>query len=312
VTDIILHHYPTSPFAEKGRLLLGLKQLPWKSVLIPRVMPKPDVVALTGGYRRTPILQIGSDVYCDTALIAQKLEQLAPAPTLFPKAHAAAIHATCQWADSQLFQTAVVIAFQPEVMAAAFASVEEMKTFAADRAAMRQGATARRTPLAEAKPAMSLFLRHLDTQLSAGQRFLFGDAPTAADLSVYHPLWFLRARPLLLPWLAPYEAVGAWMERVAAIGHGSHSELTSGQAIEIAKTAKPADVRPESDAEGFDPGDRVKVLPTDYGLDPVAGELVACSSTEIAVRRRDARAGEVVVHFPRLHYELRKPPASDA
>ena len=63
--ELILHHYPTSPFAEKIRLILGYKNLAWKSVVIPMIMPKPDVVALTGGYRKTPVLQIGADIYCE-------------------------------------------------------------------------------------------------------------------------------------------------------------------------------------------------------------------------------------------------------
>ena len=54
--ELILHHYPMSPFAEKIRMVLGLKGLAWRSVHIPPIMPKPDVVALTGGYRKTPIL----------------------------------------------------------------------------------------------------------------------------------------------------------------------------------------------------------------------------------------------------------------
>jgi glutathione S-transferase len=87
MSDLILHHYPTSPFAEKIRLVLGYKQLSWKSVIIPMMMPKPDVVSLTGGYRRTPILQIGADVYCDSALICDVLEHIQPQPTLYPAAH---------------------------------------------------------------------------------------------------------------------------------------------------------------------------------------------------------------------------------
>ena len=79
-TELILHHYDTSPFSEKIRLILGHKKLAWKSVLIPAIMPKPDVVALTGGYRKTPVLQVGADIYCDTALICDVLEHLAPAP----------------------------------------------------------------------------------------------------------------------------------------------------------------------------------------------------------------------------------------
>jgi hypothetical protein len=68
MSELILHHYPTSPFAEKARLLLGFKGLSWRSVHISPVMPKPDLTALTGGYRKTPVLQIGADIYCDTSL----------------------------------------------------------------------------------------------------------------------------------------------------------------------------------------------------------------------------------------------------
>ena len=84
MSQLILHHYPTSPFAEKIRLIFGFKKLAWQSVIIPRIMPKPDLTALTGGYRRTPVLQIGADIYCDTALIADVLEKIAPAPSLYP------------------------------------------------------------------------------------------------------------------------------------------------------------------------------------------------------------------------------------
>ncbi|MDH3509928.1 MAG: glutathione S-transferase N-terminal domain-containing protein, partial [Gammaproteobacteria bacterium] len=66
MTDIILHHFDLSPFAEKIRLALGFKNLSWRSVQIPLIMPKPDLTALTGGYRKTPVMQIGADIYCDT------------------------------------------------------------------------------------------------------------------------------------------------------------------------------------------------------------------------------------------------------
>jgi glutathione S-transferase len=69
MAGIILHHYPRSPFAEKVRLSLGLKGLAYHAVTIPAVMPKPELMPLTGGYRRTPVLQVGADVYCDTLAI---------------------------------------------------------------------------------------------------------------------------------------------------------------------------------------------------------------------------------------------------
>ena len=85
MTDMILHHYETSPYAEKVRLGLGLKGLAWASVEIPVIMPKPDLTALTGGYRKTPVLQIGADLYCDSQLIMRELERRHPSPRpLFP------------------------------------------------------------------------------------------------------------------------------------------------------------------------------------------------------------------------------------
>jgi hypothetical protein len=62
MTDVILHHYALSPFAEKVRIGLGLKQAAWKSVDIPIIMPKPDLMPLTGGYRKTPVMQVGADI----------------------------------------------------------------------------------------------------------------------------------------------------------------------------------------------------------------------------------------------------------
>ena len=85
MSEIILHHYPQSPVAEKVRIALGVKKLPWRSVIIPRIPPKPDVIILTGGYRRTPIMQIGADVYCDSMCILRALERITPEPTFFPE-----------------------------------------------------------------------------------------------------------------------------------------------------------------------------------------------------------------------------------
>jgi glutathione S-transferase len=82
--EIIFHHYPTSPFSEKIRLIFGIKKLVWRSVEIPNMMPKPDLVPLTGGYRRTPVMQIGADIICDTQLIARELERRFPAPSIVP------------------------------------------------------------------------------------------------------------------------------------------------------------------------------------------------------------------------------------
>src|SRR5262245_44870368 len=88
MTDIILHHYETSPYSEKVRLGLGLKGLAWGSVEIPVIMPKPDLTALTGGYRKTPVLQIGADIYCDSQLIMANSSAGIPPRAFIPPATA--------------------------------------------------------------------------------------------------------------------------------------------------------------------------------------------------------------------------------
>jgi glutathione S-transferase len=90
MTDIILHHYDTSPYAEKVRTGLGLKGLAWASVELPQIMPKPNLTALTGGYRKTPVLQIGADIYCDSQLIMRELERRHPTPSFYPAGRGAA------------------------------------------------------------------------------------------------------------------------------------------------------------------------------------------------------------------------------
>jgi glutathione S-transferase len=121
MTDIILHHYETSPYSEKVRLGLGLKGLTWGSVEIPVIMPKPDLTALTGGYRKTPVLQIGADIYCDSQLIMRELERRHPIPSFYPAGRGAA-DALAWWAEKTMFSPVVGIAFakRPEALPAGF------------------------------------------------------------------------------------------------------------------------------------------------------------------------------------------------
>src|SRR5215468_4916198 len=96
---LLLHHYDTSPFSEKIRKVFAHKRLAWGAVEQPSIMPKPELVPLTGGYRRIPVLQIGADVYCDTQCIVRVLERLQPEPTIYPEGGVATAHAWNLWAD---------------------------------------------------------------------------------------------------------------------------------------------------------------------------------------------------------------------
>jgi len=307
--ELILHHYDASPFAEKARLMLGFKQLSWRSVDIPRIMPKPDLVALTGGYRKTPVLQVGADIYCDTALIARRLDAEKATPSLFPEGQEFVAASFAQWVDSQIFQHAVSLVFQPESVAVRFGKLppEAVKAFVADRAGLFSGGSATRVPVEVAKHNWPSLMGRVEQQLAreAGD-FLFGE-PSIADFSLAHCLWFLKGTPVTAPLVDAYPHVSAWLGRVLGFGHGASSALSAEDAIAIARAATPAALPDEQFVEpnGFTAGQRVQIAATDYGVDPVEGELVFAGAEELILRREDDRAGTVHVHFPRLGFAIK-------
>ncbi len=304
--ELILHHYPTSPFAEKIRLILGAKKLDWHSVHIPMVMPKPDVIALTGGYRRTPVLQIGADIYCDTALICDVLEHLAPEPALYPASHKGLARVLAQWADTTLFQAAMAYNFQPKGALSIFPDPEQLKIFGQDRAAMRNNAP--RFPAPDATAAYKSYLRRIANMLE-GQPYLLGASPCIADFAVYHPLWFSRTRmPVMADILDATPEVLAWMDRIAAIGHGTSVKMSAEAALQVAHASTPQALVDEAfqDEHGIALGSDVLVTAESFGLEPTAGELVAATRTRYTLKRTDERAGTVHVHFPRTGFILKK------
>jgi glutathione S-transferase len=269
-------------------------------------MPKPDVVALTGGYRKTPILQIGADIYCDTALIADVLEAIAPSPTLYPKGLAAASRTLAQWADSTLFWTAIPYTLQPAGLAHMFSGAppEVIKAFGEDRDAFRANIPRMRGP--EARAAFSLYLGRVEEMLGS-QAFILGAQPSIADFSLYHCLWFVFRGGPTAQIFEPFRRIEAWRERMRAFGHGSHDDLDSGAAVAIAHAAAPLpSPGMNDDIHGIALGEKVVIAATDTGVDPIEGYLYATARERISITREDPRAGRVAVHFPRLGFELRR------
>ena len=306
MTDIILHHYASSPFSEKVRLVLGYKQLAWKSVTIPAIMPKPDVVALTGGYRKTPFMQIGSDVYCDSALICDVLEHLQPTPTLYPESHKGMARVLAQWADTTLFWAAMAYNLQPKGAMSMFDSPETAKAFGADRGAMSVGMNRLRP--GDAAAAYKSYLRRLSNMLE-GHAFLMGSSPCVADFAAYHALWFTRVCvPVMAPILDATPAVLHWMDRMAALGHGSKEKMTATEAIAVCAASAGATAQNDEtfqDEHGIPLGSQVSIAAETFGPEATEGELVAATRTRYTLKRVDERAGTVHAHFPRIGYVLK-------
>jgi glutathione S-transferase len=300
--DLILHHYPLSTDAEKARLALGLKRLSYKEVITPPAMPKPDLVPLTGGYRRAPVLQIGADIICDTQLILRRLEAMHPEPTLFPDGCEGQATALAWWAERYIFMPALgfVANVNDELFKPDFIAERKKFGFIIGKDDVR--------------PQFHRYVQQLVanmgwfvSMLGDGRPFMLGRQVSAADLGAYPAIWFLNlyggddAKRML-----PLTKLDGWAERVAALGHGTPTALSGADALDIAKNATPESSRlpPNGDPSGLRDGTPVTVTPDDTGRDPVAGTLVAADDQEIVISRSDPRVGTVNVHFPRAGYDV--------
>lgn len=303
----ILHHYPPSLFSEKIRTLLGYLDLEWQSVIIPPIMPRPHLMPLSGGYRKTPIMQIGANVFCDTEIICRKLAELADDATLYAPGFVA--ERVARWADTELFRTTVALNFRPEALAAQMSQMSEaeLEAFQKDRAELSGGAPIVSVDPAAAQADFLSLLQNLETSLS--EPFLFGTSPSIADFSLYHCLWFVAGNEANASLFEPWRNVREYMARLQAFGHGTFTEITGETALAIGTEAQPQMANSSIDvrlAGEFTAGDRITVAPNDYGRIPVAGQLVSWNSNEIVIAREDEQAGQIMVHFPAIGFEVQK------
>ncbi len=294
MAELILHHYDTSPFSEKVRLLFGLKGLAWRSVIQPTIMPKPDLTPLTGGYRRIPVLQAGADVYCDTQVILAEVADRAGGAPLEGAGWAVNI-----WADRLFFGATVPIIFgEIEVPKAFIEDREKLSGRPFDAAAMKAAGL----PMKGQWRAQAAWLE----QALASSDYLAGAAPGLSDIAAYMNLWFLGgAVPKIMDELLQgLPRVRAWQGRVRAIGHGTRTEMTPAEALAIAKASEPAPYAAHDPADplGLAPGAGVSAMADDYGRDPISGTLVAANPGRVVIARDDPTLGRIHVHLPRMGY----------
>jgi glutathione S-transferase len=300
VTDeIILHHYDTSPFSEKVRLMFGVKGLAWRSVIQPVIMPKPDLIPLTGGYRRIPVMQIGADIYCDTQAILDELERRFPDPPVVRGAD----WAVNLFADRQWFQASVAVIF---------AEIGDAvpREFIADREKL-SGRPFDTAALKAAAPFMRAQWRAFAAWMDEGLQdsdFLGGATISLADVAAWMNVWWAgaAARDTAETLMGGLDRLQAWRARVRAIGHGTRSEMAPADALAIANRATPSESCSvvADDPCGLRAGETVVVQADDYGRDPVEGVLVGLTRNRITVARECGEIDAMHVHFPRAGYVL--------
>jgi glutathione S-transferase len=307
--EVILHHYAGSPFGEKIATILGYKGVSWRSVRIPPVLPRPLLAPLVGPYRRTPVLQIGAHVYCDTRCIVRHLEEIFPERPLSSPGGALAGALMHQWVESRVFVAMGPLRFRSAGdVAGVLEQGVDAAAFAADRTPFMRGAldVARAAELAPAAwDQVRGFLRVLDCTLAASGAYLEGDRPTLADFSAYPLAWWLAKPPSVSAAFDGMPHVELWLARMSAIGHGKRAPIDGEEALERARKHAPAcDVAACDDPFGRHVGSPVRIAADDYGRDVCEGELAAASDDEIVLRRGHPTVGTVLVHFPRVGFEI--------
>ncbi|TDJ66206.1 MAG: glutathione S-transferase family protein [Proteobacteria bacterium] len=299
MSQIILHHYDISPFSEKVRRVLAFKDIAWCAVEQPMMAPKPELTPLTGGYRRIPVMQIGADIYCDTALIIRRLEFLHPEPAVIPTHLAGAAAVFEDWADHRLFMQAV----PPTVIGLLDALPPG---FLEDRGAMTPGFT--HDVLVDAAPHALDQTRHalddLEMQLAASP-FLLGEHFTVADAACFHPVRFMMNNPALTPEIEKRAALSAWVKRIEGFGPGNVEAMSATDALAIARAAEPMDTAGDSVSDAdYALGDTVSIVADDYGQETTIGKVVRVLANEITVVREDGDIGTIAVHYPRAGYHI--------
>ncbi len=302
MAEIVLHHYPLSFFAEKIRRILAFKRLSWRSVEQPIMMPKPELTPLTGGYRKIPVLQIGADVYCDTACIARRLERLAPEPPCIPPASAGTIGLVEEWADHRFagqVAPSVIVELLPSLPPDVLVDRAAMSPMLSKEAIVGGAPHA----LSQALLSLDLLERMLDNR-----PFLTGDAFTLADAACFHPIWFLARSARLFEAVVARPALARWYDRIAAFEPPAVRPMTGGEALAIARESEPADVDGGAPAAmaGVAVGDQVAIVADDYGREESCGTVVRLTPDEITIVHRHAALREIAVHFPRSGYRIVK------
>ena len=300
MTDLILHHYELSPFSEKIRALLGYADLSWQSVSVREFPPRPELDQLTGGYRKIPVAQIGADIFCDTRTISSEIAALAGKPELALENCDPEVRDFVARADLEVFLACVLSANGRNLLRRMRRdhSWLHVGRLMFDRINMARKAKVKAAGPKEAGKVLDEHLQDLEHRLE--RDFLFGDQPNIADFAAYHGLWFIRDASDSSR-LAGYPEVNAWMDRIAAFGHGRPRSISAEEARQQACQNQPRALPASRNSSS---GKEVTVAPSDYGRHGVAGQLVASTEQCWILARRDDACGTVHVHFPRQGFVL--------
>ena len=300
---LILHQYDISPFSQKAQKMMGLKELSWQSVEMPMIAPKPDVEALTGGYRGTPVLQIGRDVFIDNWMIARALDEF--------DASGPAINAQGGLREAALYAWGERL-FTPLLHAALAAYQSEWDAdFLADRKRVFPDVDFDTLDVSDPdrRSQVRAYLGTVEAQLGLDQDFLGGAQADSCDIHVWGMVWMIHsALPALMPIVETLPRLTDWYERVSAFGTGDREDVK----IDVAwQSLKDGPARPLPDTPDQEPlapwvGEVVDIAAGSADRGSASGRLLAVDHEQVLLGVEPIPGEAAQVWCPRVGYHLRQ------
>ena len=300
---LILHQYDISPFSQKAQKMMGLKELSWQSVEMPMIAPKPDVEALTGGYRGTPVLQIGRDVFIDNWMIARALDEF--------DASGPAINAQGGLREAALYAWGERL-FTPLLHAALAAYQSEWDAdFLADRKRVFPDVDFDTLDVSDPdrRSQVRAYLGTVEAQLGLDQDFLGGAQADSCDIHVWGMVWMIHsALPALMPIVETFPRLTDWYERVSALGTGDREDVKIDVAWQSLKDGPARRLPDTPDQEPLAPwvGEVVDIAAGSADRGSASGRLLAVDHEQVVLGVEPISGEAAQVWFPRFGYHLRQ------
>lgn len=267
------------------------------------IAPKPDVEALTGGYRGTPVLQIGRDVFIDNWMIARALDEF--------DASGPAINAQGGLREAALYAWGERL-FTPLLHAALAAYQSEWDAdFLADRKRVFPDVDFDTLNVSDPdrRSQVRAYLGTVEAQLGLNQDFLGGAQADSCDIHVWGMVWMIHsALPALMPIVETFPRLTDWYERVSAFGTGDREDVK----IDVAwQSLKDGPARPLPDTPDHEPlapwvGEVVDIAAGSADRGSASGRLLAVDHEQVVLGVEPISGEAAHVWFPRFGYHLRQ------
>jgi len=295
--SMILHHYPLSPYSEKIRAMSAYAEMEWSSCLTSEAPPRGKLDLLSGGYGRIPIAQWGSDIYCDSNLIADEISRLTKKPALANLKLKKDNLSRRQWLESKLFFACINRSFSFALLRriAKDKGVINLLKFLKDRIAMGAKASVSTGSPKSAPRYIKQGIADIEKSLGENE-YIGGTEPNILDFSAYHCFWFLQIVGEKND-LKKYTIAHAWFTRMLKFKSPPSKKIGIEEALSTAKNTKPKKLVKKY-LNDHRIGSQVVITPNDYRQIPVRGILVGADDQRWIIRRESEATGALHLHFP--------------